>query len=356
MSGRVGEIAQLGGRTGPSPAKGSSRRSARKIAFSLAIAAALLAFFLWRAPLGEVGASLAAVHGGWVLAAVGLALLSYALRGLRWGVILQPVGKAPAGALLGCTAAGFAASTILPGRLGELVRPLLLARRTGLPAAGALASILTERLIDLATLLAVFAGGVLAASDRVTPAAAPGLRRAALLAAAGLVLAFVAILVLLHMRRAAVSRLTRLAPARWQERLRNFLEHLLDGLEAVRSRRGLVLLVLWSIAVWGVAILQIVALARAFDLSLGIARAAILIGVSVIGLALPTPGGVGSFHAAIQFALTSLLGAELAAATAFALLHHAICFFPITAAGLAYLGAVGLRPAAAAALTVSPEE
>jgi hypothetical protein len=58
--------------------------------------------------------------------------------------------------------------------------------------------------------------------------------------------------------------------------------------------------------------------------------------------AVPTPGGVGGFHAAIQFALTSLLDVDLPTATAFALLHHVVCFVPITILGLSYLAAVGL--------------
>lgn len=327
-----------------------------KLAASLLLAVGLLGYFLWRVPLAEVGATLARVRGGWVAVAVALALISYALRALRWGTILKPVGAAPATTLLGCTAAGFATSTILPGRLGEVVRPLLLARRTGLSAAGALASILTERLIDLATLLAVFAAGVVMASERLAPAAAPALRHTALLAAVGLGGAFTLVFLLLHVRISAVPRLARLAPSRWRDRTGHFLNHLLDGLEAVRSVRRLALLAAWSAAVWGTAILQIEALARGFGLSLGFAASAVLIGVSVIGLAVPTPAGVGSFHAAIQFALATLLGADLTDATAFAIVHHAVCFFPITVVGLAYMAAVGFRPAAATALAAPREK
>lgn len=333
-----------------------SRVAPIKVVVSILLAIALLAFFLWRAPLAEVGATLARVRAGWVAVAIALALASYALRAVRWGAILKPIGAAPATVLLGCTAAGFATSTILPGRLGELVRPLLLARRTGLPAAGALASILTERLIDLATLLAVFAAGVMFASDRLAPAAAPALRHTAALAAIGLAAAFALVLLLLHVRASAVPRLAQLAPTRWRERAERFLNHLLDGLEAVRSARRLAVLTAWSVAVWGTAILQIDALARGFGLSLGFAASAVLIGVSVIGLAVPTPAGVGSFHAAIQFALATLLGADLADATAFAIVHHAVCFFPITLAGLGYMAAVGLRPSSAATLAARAGE
>ncbi len=340
----------------PAPqAIAASRATPLRVAVSVLLAVALLAFFLWRAPLADVAGTLARVRPGWVAIAVVFALASYALRALRWGAILKPVGGAPAAALLGCTAAGFATSTVLPGRIGELVRPLLLSRRTGLPAAGTLASILTERLIDLTTLLAVFAGGVMLASDQLAPAAGPALRQTAVLAAAFLAVAFLFVFVLLHVRASAVGWLARLVPLGWRERLTSLLNHLLDGLEAVRSARRLALLAAWSAAVWGAAILQIDALARGFGLSLGFAASAVLIGVSVIGLAVPTPGGVGSFHAAIQFALATLLGADLADATAFALVHHAICFFPITLAGLGYMGAVGLRPSSAAKLA-APDE
>lgn len=321
-----------------------------KLVASLLVGLGLLAFFLWRAPLQEVGATLARVQGQWVLAAVGLSLASYALRALRWGVILKPMGSAPATALIGCTAAGFATSTIFPGRVGELVRPLLLSRRTGLPAAGTLASIVTERLVDMAMLLALFAAGVMAAAPRLAPATAPALRQAALLAAVGLAAAFAFLLTLLHFRRTAVAGIAHLAPVRWRARVSVFLDHLLDGLEAVRSARRLAVLMAWSVVVWGSALVQIEVLSRGFGLSLGLSTSAVVMGVSVIGLAVPTPAGVGSFHAAIQFALATLLGFDLADATAFAIAHHAICFFPITVVGLAYMAAVGVRPAAARAI------
>lgn len=354
----VREATALDARGDASPGEDSaaSRLSPFQVLVTSFVALGLLAFFLWQAPLAQVAETLRRVQLGWVVAAVGFSLLSYALRALRWGAILKPVGTAPAPALLGCTAAGFAINTILPGRLGEVARPLLLARRTGLAPAATLASILTERLIDLATLLAVFAAGVVMASERLAPTATAVLRHTALVAACGLVVAFAVVLVLLRLRHTAVPAAARLAPRRWRQKVERFLDHLLDGLEAVRSLRRLALLTAWSAAVWGTAILQIDLLARGFQLSLGVAASAVVIGVSVIGLAVPAPAGVGSFHAAIQFALATLLGADVANATAFAIVHHAVCFLPITLAGLAYMVSVGFRPSAAAALAARREE
>ena len=306
------------------------------------LAAGLFAYFLWRAPLGEVVRRIGEIHPAWLAVSVALALFSYFLRALRWGVILSPLGRARVGDLWGCTAAGFATSTVLPARAGEVVRPLLLSGRSGLPAAGTLASIVTERLADLATVVTLFSVAVFAAPSPLTHAWIVPLRRGADFIAAGLVVGAVAALVLLHYREAAVARAASLVPERWREPSRRFLQHVLDGIEVVRKPVKLVQLAMWSLAVWAVIGLQVAALALAFGLHFGFGETYILITVSVIGLSVPTPGGVGGFHAVTQFALTDMFGVGLGTASAFALVHHAVSFFPITIVGLATMAAYGL--------------
>ncbi len=319
-----------------------SGRHLWKLLISITLAAVLFAWFLWQAPLAEVGRSLLQARLGLVLSSLAVALVTYALRALRWGLILRPVGKAGTANLLGCTAAGFATSTVLPARAGEIVRPLLLTARTGLPAAATLASILTERLLDGGAVLLLFAGGVVFAQSSLAAGSLTALRDAALLTTAGLAVAVAVVFFLLRHRSATVGRLAALAPARFRTRAERFLHHLLDGLEVLRNPLRLVEITVWSLGLWTVIALQVVLLAWAFGIPMNLGEAFVVVAVSVIGLAVPTPAGVGGFHAAIQFGLVHFLGADPATATAFALVHHAICFFPITVLGLAYLGAVGL--------------
>lgn len=320
----------------------ANRTNTVRAIVSLALAAALLALFLTRAPLGQVLVELRHVHPLLVALSVAAALLGYFLRALRWGHILRPVGRARPGDLWGCTAAGFAASTVLPARAGEIVRPALLSTRARLPLAGCLASIVTERLADAATVVACFGGGVLVAGDHVAASWRGSLHSAALLVALGLAVAFLLAWTLLRLRTAAVARLSTLAPARFRPGVSSFLHHLLDGLEVVRDPVRLIELGAWSALVWGVIVAQTWLLLAAFDIRLGPAEVVIMIAVSVLGLAVPTPGGVGGFHAAVQFALVQILSVPVAAASAFALVHHAVCFFPITIAGLWYVASHGL--------------
>jgi uncharacterized membrane protein YbhN (UPF0104 family) len=58
---------------------------------------------------------------------------------------------------------------------------------------------------------------------------------------------------------------------------------------------------------------------------------------AVLGLAVPTPGGIGSYQAAVQYALTRFYGIETAPATGVAVMAWAVSFVPITLMGLAAL-------------------
>ena len=62
----------------------------------------------------------------------------------------------------------------------------------------------------------------------------------------------------------------------------------------------------------------------------------------ILGLAIPTPGGVGGYHTAVAYALTGFYGVPKDTAAAFALVSHALSFVPVTLVGLGFLLAGGL--------------
>ena len=55
---------------------------------------------------------------------------------------------------------------------------------------------------------------------------------------------------------------------------------------------------------------------------------------AVLGLMFPTPGGLGSYHVAVQLALTDVYAVARDTASGVALLAHAISFIPITILGI----------------------
>ena len=78
---------------------------------------------------------------------------------------------------------------------------------------------------------------------------------------------------------------------------------------------------------------------RYFD---AVRRTFLLQSLLVIGVAVPTPGGVGSYHAAYQWGVTTFFGAQNDQAIAGAIVTHAISFVPVVLLGLAIMAQDGL--------------
>jgi glycosyltransferase 2 family protein len=98
----------------------------------------------------------------WLAAGAGCALLSYFGRAVRWKVMMLP-GRSQISHLFAATVIGYSA-VVLFGRAGEVVRPVLIARREGSTVAAQAAIWIVERLFDLLLILVLFGVG-LAESD-----------------------------------------------------------------------------------------------------------------------------------------------------------------------------------------------
>ncbi|MFC2155709.1 lysylphosphatidylglycerol synthase transmembrane domain-containing protein [Acidobacteriota bacterium] len=80
----------------------------------------------------------------------------YFIRAYRWGIILRPhKKKIPLVTLFNFTAIGFFLN-LLPGRLGEPARGILLAKEEKIDKSYGLASVMIKRLIDLLMMILIF--------------------------------------------------------------------------------------------------------------------------------------------------------------------------------------------------------
>jgi uncharacterized protein (TIRG00374 family) len=327
------------------------RRHATRIGASLVLMAILLAVFLWNVDFERVGAAMRQARPALIVAAVAIALLNYYLRAIRWQLILRPVGRVRHGSLLLAVAVGYAAITLLPARVGDVIRPIVLARREKLPFSGTLASIFAERLFDLWTVVLYFLIFVLfpPAMGQLDAQAQHNLRilsYSGYVVGAGLVLGTLAILGLFRFQGQFVDIVTRpigRLRAGWRAPLANFLNHFLDGLRVLQRPRDLLVTMAASIVIWYVIYWQIHVALLAFNIDLPLRSGYFLVTLSVIGLAIPTPGGIGGMHKALQLGLTAFFAVELNTATAATIVYHAICFLPITIIGLLCLPLVGVR-------------
>jgi uncharacterized membrane protein YbhN (UPF0104 family) len=308
----------------------------------------LVALFLRHANLSMVAAELRHAN----LAYVGLAFLAtvgtFVFRAWRWQYLLAPIGHAGFGNAFRTTVIGFGANGLLPGRVGEVLRPYLLARREGFDPTAAFATIVLERALDLITLLCLFALSVsvfdpgFSVKDAQTLRAVHfGAAMAGGAAAAGLVVAF---LLAGHAERVAgwTGVLTRWMPPRLGALATRLVSAFGQGFSVLRAPRALIPALGWSMAVWVSIAVTTWAMARAFDLDLAPAGTFAVLMFLAVGVAVPTPGAVGGFHEAVRLSMVTLFGADNDVSVAMAVALHALAFLPVSAAGIYFMAREGL--------------
>jgi uncharacterized protein (TIRG00374 family) len=301
-----------------------------KVLLSLALTAILLFFFFRGADLRQTWKAILGASPGWLASALLLGVVTFFLRAVRWVWILRPVARVPVRPAFAATAAGFAANN-LPGKVGEVLRPYLLSRWQDLPFSPLLASILLERVFDLASVIFFFlvamGAGVLRSGGS-----------ARLLAPALVLASLVAAVLFAVFRRAQTERFLALVwrrlPESLQPRAREFAETFVDGFASMRSPGLLLTIVAGSLGMWFVINLQIYSVLKAFALPLPVSAAYVVTAAAVLGLAVPTPGGLGSYQVAVQIALTDVFGVDRVVATSVAIVAWATSFVLITAIGI----------------------
>jgi glycosyltransferase 2 family protein len=88
----------------------------------------------------------------------------------------------------------------------------------------------------------------------------------------------------------------------------------------------------------------------AFHITFPFTGSFLVMTILVVGVAMPTPGAIGGFHAAYQIAVQTFFGAPDDRAIGAAILLHAISFLPVTVLGIVFMAREGLTLAGAKAL------
>ncbi len=275
----------------------------------------------------------------WLLPAAVLYFVSLSVRAWRWRWLLMGVRPIGWRQLWPVTAIGYAGNVLLPARLGELLRAVVLGRR-GVHVSAALGSIATERVLDGLTTV-----GILLLAGSSLPASAPvwltvAIRTAGGLFAGGLLILWLA-LAFRPAFAAFLNRWTDRFP--WAARPRRWLDRFLDGLSVLRSPGFLARAVGITLLGWLITVAEYWLVLHAFRLKLSPLAAAF--SVSAIGLstAVPAaPGYVGTQELA-GVTILGLYGVPGEVAFGASVTFHLIEMLPIALVGLVLIWREGLR-------------
>lgn len=297
----------------------------------------LLVVLIRSVSLDQLAAAFSNVDYRYMALAVIPFLINLIVKIPRWALLYGD--EAPDwDTLFGAMNVGYAVNALLPARLGELVRAYWVRDRAGISMVRTLSTIALERVSDGLTLIVFLL--VLAP----TVAMPTWLLRSSLTLGVifGTVLLGMVVLAYLSaFHEQHVQRLVDLLESSRVPFVGKVLVEITIGLQALRSRSAVVLLVFYTFVIWSSNALLIWLVLRAFHIEVPFAAAFLLTAVLNLGMAVPSsPGYVGVFDFLMVFTL-GLYGVPRTQALAADLAIHTIAFVPVTIIGLFYIARRG---------------
>lgn len=263
----------------------------------------------------------------WILAAMGLSIVSHIIRAARWRLQLSQLSIRPPMIALSCSIFGCYALNLLFPRLGEVWRCTYIAKRQNAPFTTVLGTMVADRLADtlavgLLTLMTfILANSALNAFLAKYPIGRDIIRIFSdpwvwlSLIAGTLTVWFI----IRHWRNSGIVL-----------KLRKWVSQLWQGFAAVAHMKHRSLFLLFTLLLWGCYYFQLYLAFFAFDftrhlcseagLAFGLLPCLVAFVLSSIGMAIPSNGGLGPWNIAVMFGL-ALYGISDPQGTAFSMVQ-----------------------------------
>ena len=325
----------------------------------IALSLAALYFAFRNVPLNDLWDYLKSINYFWTIPAVILALFSFFIRAMRWQFILASSHKIGIWRAYHPMMIGFMINCILPGRLGEFARPVILQKNENVPFATGIATVAAERVFDVCALV-TFAVITLAAIDinpeieivfgdfTLNRATLETIFNRIILMGILLICGIIAISIpfirrLIHRLILTIPSLAFNATEATKKKIRKkicaplirFVDNIAMGFSLIKYPKKIVVCAIYSLLVWMIAAFSYYVFSLGSPgVHLSYTEMFAVMVILCLFIALPSvPGFWGVWEAGGVFAM-SLFGISKNAAAGFTLANHAIQVFPVIIAGL----------------------
>lgn len=266
----------------------------------------------------------------WLMVMTITAMVSHALRAIRWQMLLEPTGNRSSfrDSFLSLMT-GYMVNLVVP-RGGEITRSLNLYKITGIPVPVSFGTVITERVVDvifLASLVGLsfwiewdkldsFLSGLPFSSDLFSG------RNLFLILIGGTILFFFGWLFWRWLRK--------------NPKLKGLAEGFAQGIASIfklTSPSGFIGI---SFLIWGLYFFMTYTVIRAFDhtAALGVEAVLTVFAIGSVAMAAPLPGGTGSYHTLVPLGLVALYSVPKTEAVALVFIFHALQTLIMLVAGL----------------------
>jgi len=319
-------------------ARSSDKRNfyvSRGLAYFFALACLVWVFHDIHA--GQLLAAMSITNWRFVALAVITDILTYVLQGVRWKLLLAPVGRLSWLRSTQGIYAGLFTNELVPFRLGELVRAFLVSRWLSTQFTVVLPSIIVERFLD-----ALWLAGAIGVAAILVPLPKEFIKAGYALGAIVVLMASL-FLWLVFRNEKQLQHTAESSPSRVLRGVGRFASQLAHGLRDIRGSHRILVAALLSAGMLGCQVLALWFVMLACRIDLPLRAGAIVLLIVRLGTAIPNaPANVGSAQLFTVLAL-SLFGVEKTVAAGFSIVYFLTLTAPLWVIGLFAVSAAGMN-------------
>lgn len=319
-----------------------------KKTLKIVLALSLGGIFLWLAfrnvHIRELWEYAQNISYEWILPLALTSLASHFLRAERWRLLIEHDKKdLNRTTLVSGVLVGYLLNTVGP-RLGEVTRPVYVAKREDLSTSKLMGTIVLERVIDLATMIMLMlVVSIYLIADLTLLEQIFGDETIAFLTEGYTYVTVLWVLLFTGLIALGVYISVKLARALgrrfegvqfWVERVEEALRMFKDGLLSVREVQRWWLFIFYTLLMWFGYVLMTYIPFWMFDMhevyQLDMLDALVITVISAIGIAIPSPGGIGTYHYFVKQTLLVLYTVPAVVGLAYATITHASMIIIVT--------------------------
>jgi uncharacterized protein (TIRG00374 family) len=313
-----------------------------------------LLWFLFRGTDWQVlTATLRRVNPGWITLSLALSFSSFFARVQRWTYVVRATDPASFRSLFSATQIGVLVNSVVPARIGDVVRGYVLARLIKIPFTRSITLVALDRINDIlalvlvlfVTLMAFPSSGDIEFSAGAFNNIEPFIVSSSLIQPAALALVFflsivILMFIFLYFQQDFVIRLLDKVAGSVSKKLASGLHsaflNFAAGMHIFRSISEMVKSVLFSLLTWGLVALSLATLLIAFRLEFPWYAPLLMLSIlGVFTMVTVTPGLVGQYHIPVVASLLMVTpGMDSNEAKAFAIVAHLVALMPPVTLGI----------------------
>ena len=269
----------------------------------------------------------------YIVLSILLIIFSVAIRAERWQLLLEPFQKISFRPLFSSTMIGYFGNAVMPFRFGELLRAYSISTTRKIDVSAAFGTILLERLLDMLGLVfTMFIFSWFYPFEH-------GGKNAMIIIGVSSISLFYFILWLgikqsdffLNVKKLSFLKATLI------QRLLTIMNKIVDGITSIKDTKHIGLIIIHTIFIWVVYFFATYSVILATNISINWVGVGVILVSTSLALAIPAaPGGIGTYHAAAIYILTSYFFIDRVESQAFAVILHAVGFLPLMLIGFIF--------------------